>query len=321
MADSSLIGKYHCMIKLGEYSRPNPMSPADFKTKQYIKLPLPLEMRDDTAVNYNNTDLTSVGDVINGAIGGGLASYALRKSGDLISGGASRLGAAAADTAMPGAGDMIGGGIAEAFPPDQVASAIQQSLGAAPNPNPSVMFTGPSLREFNFSWQFFPRSLSESNAIRNVVNTLKAAALPAASFSSSASVLSYPFMVQMNFYPWDNGGKGPYGWSKNSIIKMKKCMMASVNVNYAPSNVPAFFGGESHPVAISLSIQLKEIEYMMSHDWGGRKPGVSGSEEDFGTKITNTGTGITTAAAPIVTKAGGPPAGNGDNPQDAAPPQ
>lgn len=309
MADNSFIGKYHCMISLGKYDRPKPMDNASFKTLKYIKLPLPLELRDDTAVNYNNTDLTSVGDVLNNAIGGGLASYALRKSGDLISGGASKLGAAAGD--MVGMGDMIGGGIAEAFPPDQVASAVQQSLGSAPNPNPSVMFTGPSLREFNFSWQFFPRNLSESNSIRNVINVLKGAALPAAAFSSSASVLSYPYMTQFNFYPWDNGGSGPYGWSKNSIIKMKKTMMSSVNVNYAPSNVPAFFGGQSHPVAISLSIQLKEIEYMMSHDWDGRAAGGEGSETDFEGRITAAGTGIAANAAPIVTRAGG------DNTQDA----
>lgn len=312
MSDNSFIGKYHTMISIGKYDRPNPMDPAKFTTQVYVKLPLPLELRDDTGVNYNNTDLTSVGDVINGAIGGGLASYALRKSGDLISGGASRLGAAAADAITGGvAGDMVGGGIAEAFPPDQVASAIQQSLGAAPNPNPSVMFTGPQLREFNFSWQFFPRNLAESNAIRNIVNTLKKAALPATSFSSSASVLSYPSMTQFNFYPWDSGGSGPYGWSKNSIIKMKKTMMSAVNVNYAPSNVPAFFGGQAHPVAISLSIQLKEIEYMMSHDWGGAKGG--DEESAFEQRLKDTGTTLVSNASPIVTRAGG------DNPLDAAP--
>jgi hypothetical protein len=319
MADNTFLGKYHCMIRLGEYSRPNPMDTGDFKTTKYIKLPLPLELRDDTPVALTNLDLTSTGDLINGSFAGGAAAYALRKSGDVISGGASAVGGALAGTigGMGGealgdaAQSAVGGGIAEAFPPDQVASAIQQYVGAAPNPNPSIMFTGPTLREFNFSWTFYPRNLQESRSIKNVVETLKRAALPATTFSKSASVLSYPNMVQMNFYPWDSGGKAPYGWSKNSIIKMKKCMMQAVNVNYAPSNVPAFFGDGESPVAIGLSINLREIEYMMSHDWGGSKG--SKTEADLQGQVTAQGTNLLNQSTQILTPA------NADNPQDAAP--
>lgn len=328
MADNTLLGKYHCMLRIGKYSRPNPMSPGEFKSNKYIKLPLPLELRDDTAVNYTNMDLTSTGDLINGSLAGGAASYALRKSGDVISGGAAALGGAAAGAIGSLGGEALGdaaqsavqGGIAEAFPADQVASAIQQSFGVAPNPNPSVMFTGPSLREFSFSWTFYPRNLQESQRIKSTIETLKRAALPSTYMADSASVLNYPDMVQMNFYPWDNGGKGPYGWSSNSIIKMKKCMMSAVNVNYAPSNVPAFFGGQAHPVAISLTIQLREIEYMMSHDWGG---GVGGGDaaalktqaKDFASGLAGKAAGITDEPAPAAEQPT-PPTDNKDKPKN-----
>lgn len=295
MADSSILGKYHCMLRLGAYERPKPMAPAEIKTITHVKLPLPLELRDDTAVNYSNMDLNAVGDIVNMTIGTGVAAYGLRKSGDVITGGGAALGGALAGAAfgaagMQQAGDVAQSGvsnaIAEAFPPDQVASAVQQALGVAPNPNPSVMFNGPSLREFNFSWTFFPRNFEEAQNIKATIAKLKKCALPTIAFKESASVLNYPYVVQMNFYPWDAGGKAPYGWSNNSIIKMKKCMMSAVNVNYAPSNVPAFFGSkDSYPVAISLSIQLKEIEYMMSHDWGGSDKG-NFSLEDIKNKIT-----------------------------------
>lgn len=317
-AYNSLLGKYWTQIKVGPYERPTPLSPGDFKTDRTIILPLPTELRDDTAVGYTNLDLTSTGDVINGSIGGGAAAYALRKSGDVISGGASALGGAVAGVAGQAllgqaAGDAaqgaVQGGIAEAFPPDQVASAIQQSFGAAPNPNPSVMFTGPSLREFNFSWTFYPRNLTESRKIKSIVEYLKRSALPANRLSGSASILSYPMMTQFNFYPWDSGGKGQHGWSDNSIIKMKRTMMSAVNVNYAPSNVPAFFGGDSHPVAIGLSISLREIEYMLSSDWGGTSGG--GSADEFKNQITTKATELSTSATGIV-----PGINNGDNPQD-----
>lgn len=315
MADDSFLGKYHCMLRIGKYERPTPMDGGKWVAQRYIKLPLPLELRDDTAVNYTNMDLTSTGDIINGSLVGGAASYALRKSGDVISGGAAAVGGAAAGAAFGFFGESAGdaaqstvqGGIAEAFPPDQVASAIQQSFGAAPNPNPSVMFTGPSLREFSFSWTFYPRNITESERIKQIVETLKRSALPSTYMADSASVLNYPDMVQMNFYPWDSGGQAPYGWSNKSIIKMKKCMMSSVNVNYAPSNVPAFFGGQAHPVAIGLTIQLRETEYMMSHDWGGNKGGADAVKlkTEIGTRA-NTLAGQVTS---IVTD-------NKDKPQD-----
>lgn len=316
MANDTFLGKYYCKIRIGKYERPNPMDTGKFKDYKYIYLPLPLELRDDTAVNYTNLDLTSTGDLLNGSFAGGLASYALRKSGDAISGGTAALGGAAAGTVVQAAtgneaaGDAaqgaVQGGIAEAFPPDQVASGIQQALGVAPNPNPSVMFTGPSLREFSFSWTFYPRNIAESERVKQIIEQLKMSALPAIAISDSASVLSYPDMVQMNFYPWDNGGEGStYGWTKNSIIKMKKCMMSAVNANYAPSNVPAFFGGKAHPVAIGLTIQLREIEYMMSHDWGGNKGNMSA--KDLKARANNTITAD--AASKFISD-------NTDNPKD-----
>jgi hypothetical protein len=51
---------------------------------------------------------------------------------------------------------------------------------------------------------------------------------------------------------------------------MKKCVVKSFNINYTPVNVPAFFDGNPdapHPVAITCTINLKELEYMLSNDW------------------------------------------------------
>ena len=87
--------------------------------------------------------------------------------------------------------------------------------------------------------------------------------------------------------------------------------MQAVNVNFAPSNVPAFFGGKYHPVAIGLTINLREIEYMMSHDWGGTAGEQSVS--DFSANVTATGTTLVNQSTQILTPA------NADNPQDAAP--
>lgn len=273
----SLLGEYYCKLSIGPYSRPKPFESSELQIRSVILLPLPSEMRDDTAVGYTNMDLNTVGDLTNGQ-GGMMAGIGMRKAGDVISGGAANLLGAAGGA---GAGALFGeqfgnaaqGNIQETvgdlFPPDQVASALQQSMGMAPNPNPSVMFTGPQLREFSFSWTFYPKNAKESANLKRMIETLKGHALPSNSMGGTAAILTYPSMCQMNFYPWDSGGVGSWGWSSKSIIRMKKCVMASVNANYTPSNVPAFFHGTNAPVAVQLSINLKEIEYMLANDYTG----------------------------------------------------
>jgi hypothetical protein len=97
--------------------------------------------------------------------------------------------------------------------------------------------------------------------------------LPRSVFGSDTGVMAYPNMILMNFYPWDDGatdGNNPYGWTKNSIIKMKRCVIDRFAVNYAPNNVPAYFqGGQGAPIAIQIEMSLMEMEYMMAEDFMG----------------------------------------------------
>lgn len=271
----SLIGEYYMTLKAGPYVRPNPTSPAKWTALKHVVLPLPAELREDTISEFSPANLMTVGDVVNGDLGG-LGAAGLRASGTVLN----KI-ATSAVGAIPGSqdrGDAVAGVVNDLFPADQITSAISQTLGAAPNPNPSVMFQGPHLREFSMSWTFFPRSRPESDRIQATIKSLKKWALPARSLGKSTAVLDYPWLVQLNFYPWDKGGSGRWGWNEaNSLVRYKKCFMSSVNVNYNPSNVPAFFKGEKGkpglPVVIQLTISFKEVEYFLSEDFGGASSG------------------------------------------------
>jgi hypothetical protein len=281
---NSTPAKYYMKVSIGDYKRPKPFAKTEWSPNKKIILPLPTELRDDTAVDYNNDKLKLVGDIFNDSFRGALGSAALSYSGDLLSGAISRGGGAAVGAIVAGgspagssrdelgdaAGSATQSGLSSAFPPDQIASAIQQASGMAPNPNPAVAFAGPHLRDFTYSWTFFPKSKDESDRLREIIQILKQSALPQNVIAGQASVLRYPKMCQINFYPWDSdGGSNDWGWGSNTIIRHKKCFMGSVNVSYTPSNVPAFFYENDQPVAVQLTINFKEIEYFMSHDWGG----------------------------------------------------
>jgi hypothetical protein len=195
-------------------------------------------------------------------------------------------GADAASAAAKNTGGMVGGGAAlginalkqsmnSIFPADQITSAVQQVSGIAPNPNPSVAFTGPVLRTVNYDWSLYPTNRNESLAIQKLIRLLKRSALPRNETGGSAAILNYPDICQLNFYPWDNQGDSEnWGWrratdtSAGSIIKFKKCVMQNVSVSYAAGGAAmAFFEGTNLPTSYELSIEFKEIEYMLSKDW------------------------------------------------------
>ena len=296
----SFLGKYYTRIIIGKYERPKPFASPEFKQTMAVFLPIPNELRDDTTVSYTNINLETVGDVINGALGAGAGSALLRKSGDLaaaVGGGAAAIATAAA-SALPGAFGKIAGGATETitgaigslFPAEQITSALQQSRGVAPNPNPSVAFQGPVLRDFSYTWAFYPKSADESRAIDLLIKKLKSAALPSNYIKNTAAILNYPQMCQLNFYPWDKGGTGSWYWSDNSIIRYKKCVMQGVNANYNPFGTPGFFEGTELPISYQLTISFREIEYMLSEDWEDVKltPGERGFDlgEGLGGLIT-----------------------------------
>ena len=255
-------GKYYCTLSFAKYQRPVPFKVATYEVTLVVSMPLPNELKDDVGADYSTQSLESVGDILNGDIGG-IAALGLRKAGALT---AAAVGAGA--EAVSGSG-AVGDAAADLVDPEKVTSAVQASLGLAPNPNQTVMFTGPHLRSFSFSWSFYPRSAQESQNIQNMIKSIRGRILPQASTGTGTAVLGYPDTVQINFYPWDKGSNPTQnGWSDNSIIKLKRAVVSDMAVNYVPMGAAAFFEGTNLPVGIQVGVTLMEIEYMLSSDYG-----------------------------------------------------
>ncbi len=293
----SVLGKFYCRISLGKYSRPRPFGDSAFEKSSSIYLPLPDMLRDTSSIKYNNTDTQTVGDIFNMDAVTGVMGFGYRNLGRMGSsafGAVAGAGAGALAAAIGGLagsksnaiGDFAENLANEMIPADQLQTAIQQSLGKAPNPNPSISFEGPSLRSFNLNWTFYPTSKDESDNVFKIIKLLKKAALPSQTFSNSGAILNYPYMCQLNFFPWDRTeetfgteGINRWGWTEKSILRYKKCVMNSVDVDYNPSNVPGFFKENNAPVAIRVSIGFDEIEYMLSSDWDSDLKGSTAIED------------------------------------------
>jgi hypothetical protein len=300
------VGKYYTKLTIGKYKRQTPFAkPDDNPGRQLIIiLPLPNELRDDTSVSYTNINLETVGDLINGSAISGVGAAVLRNSGDIVRAAGTSIGNAIANmSGTTGGSSSIAGAIGSLFPADQITSAIQQSAGIAPNPNPSVAFQGPVLRDFSYTWAFYPKSKDESEKIQRMIKILKRSALPRNTLDGTTAILDYPDMVQVNFFPWDSGGTGTWKWSEKSIVKYKKCFMQAINVNYHPFGTPAFFEGSNLPVTYQLTISFRETEYMLSKDWSDTMYGPiapSGISAEIDTTISGAFRAVANGAAGVL---------------------
>jgi hypothetical protein len=294
-SSGTLSPKYYSTISIYEYRRPRPFDNVIDKTLSTITLPLPTQLSDISASAFSNIDMGVVGDALNlfrgeGTDGNNFTDGLDMTKIDAIIKSALNTGVSGAYRAAVLAPEVVRNAItrilpagtikqniASMIPAQQISTAIEQSFGAVPNPNPAVKFHGPILRDMNLSWYFSPKNEQESNDLSLVIQTLKNASLPSYDSRTGLSlsgILKYPKIVQLNFYPWDlhyNSSipANRWGWTENSIIKMKRCFMSSVSVNYNPGTVPSFFADKkTSPVVTELSIQFKEIEYLTAESWG-----------------------------------------------------
>lgn len=293
------LGPYHSRLTILPYKRSNIFDQAKPEGTYLIHLPLPDALTDSTGARWIDVDMMGVSDVVNqgGAGGGNLVE---RFSPAVAAAALGSLGGVAV-SALGGMFGQTGAAVTNnLFPPEAVNAFFQQELGMARNPNPAVAFAGPQLRDLTLSWNLIPRNASDSQNIDNIIRVLKRAALPKVAYKDTMAVLRYPALVQFNTYPWDfGGGDNKHGWSKDSIIRYKTCAMKAVNVNYIPqSGQPAFYkGSKSYPAAVRLTVELQEVEYMLSEDWTD-SGGVYGEDLPDGSNLL---TDLTRQTAELVT--------------------
>jgi len=228
--------KYYMAFKFKRYERPSPHTQSELKFVQAFALPLPKGLRETFDIN-----------VAEGAQGlkGGIADVAqLGLSGGLTAQGATNAALALAYGAMVQATGDIG-------------SAVAQGIGAVPNPHVQALFSGVPLRTHRFEWTFSPRNANESQQLMNLLKAMKAYSLPSYS-SLGTAALAYPFLCQPEIKINDSA----------QLIKFQPCLIQSIELNYSPQGIPAFFEGTSHPAFIECSITMLETQIQTSRDYG-----------------------------------------------------
>jgi hypothetical protein len=136
------------------------------------------------------------------------------------------------------------------------AGVASATTGLTINPFLYMFFQRPNYKQFSFSWTLAPNTPQESRTLVNMINRIKKASLPTA----FGFVYQYPQIALIKLHPGDLFGH----------LKIKPCAIESISVDHTATATPAFFNGGA-PVAVNLTINLKEIQLWDQADYGDRE--------------------------------------------------
>jgi hypothetical protein len=235
---SHISDKYFMAFKFRQYQRPSPETASKLAFKQAFALPLPKGIRESFEIDIGQESTGMAGGVAD-------AAQQYLASGD---------GEGKADALGNAAKAIVYGKLVQAA--GDLGSVIGQAVGAVPNPHIQALFSGVPLRQHRFEWTFAPRNAKESGELMTMLKALKAFSLPSYS-SLGTAALAYPFLCEPVIMI--NGETSEW-------IKFMPCLIQSVEINYAPQGIPAFFE-DGRPTFVEVSISMLETQIQTANDY------------------------------------------------------
>ena len=247
-----------------------------------ILLPIPSNISDSNSTKYGDSSLNSIA----AAAVGGIAD--IMESGKKFEDGAGTVFAEAIGAAGNTVNDVVnkagGLGGTQGFITRELASKAAGMLGAnitadqilarttgeILNPNMELLFNGPTLRSFRFSFKMTPRGDDEAKVIKNIIRCFKTHMAPKVSSgkgstTTNTSFLSTPDVFELRYRQ---------GATEHSFLnKFKQCFMESIDVSYTADGTYATYD-DGTPVSMVMTLSFKETEPVYNTDYGDKITGV-----------------------------------------------
>ncbi len=135
---------------------------------------------------------------------------------------------------------------------------LARLYGIVANPNLELLFTGPDLRNFSFTFRLSPRSKDEAIQIKKIIRFFKQGM--SVKKTEGQLFLKTPHTFQLSY--WNTRQREhPY------LNKFKECALKSFSVNYAPDGSYMTFNGEPSMTAYEITMQFSELEPIFDSDY------------------------------------------------------
>jgi len=137
---------------------------------------------------------------------------------------------------------------------------LARSTGSVVNNNAELLFKGPKLRSFDFTWKLSPRNPTDSARIRQMINWFKVNSLPYVK-ETGAIFMETPNVFVVQYTKANN--------QRNEALPQPKiCALLDFRVDYTPDGVGwAAYGDDSQPVTSVISLVFHELTPLFANEY------------------------------------------------------
>ncbi len=216
-----------------------------------VTLPIPGGVSDSNKTNWGKGEMNAVdiakSDAVKSFLGEGGAGGAANSLQDTIA-------------AMQAGSAEVGQGLENMFTQQLTGTSdLLAREGAVMNPNMELLFRGPALRPFSFTYKLSPRDEAESMVIMRIIRMFKQSMAPQT--TRSQLFLKAPNTYRLEF-------RSPRGGRTHKFLpKIKECALADFGVNYTPDGSYMTYDNSSM-VSYEMSLSFQEIEPVYNNDMG-----------------------------------------------------
>jgi hypothetical protein len=244
-------------------------------------LPIPSGIQDNNAISWGDDSMNNMT--------AGVASYVIGNPGQAAAGQAATAAGGAASSALGvplpiqsinNIATLLAAGASPDNPMFKTAivslllknagfevspeTILARGAGIVPNSNLELLFQGPTLRQFGFTWRMSPRSELEAKNVKRIIRFFKQGSSPRKVNSQSGAGANSLFLGTPNVF------KLSYKTAGNKEIsglnKFKICALVNMSVVYAPDGQWAAYD-EGQPVSLTMNLNFQEIEPVYENDY------------------------------------------------------
>jgi len=137
-----------------------------------------------------------------------------------------------------------------------VQGLLSRASGSVLNPNLSLLFNGPSLRPFSFTFRLTPRSKDEGRAVRSIIRQFKEGS--AVNTSQNNVFLKAPDVFKIEYLQ--------LGEKATALNLFKTCALTTVSVNYTPDGTYMTYG-DGTMTSYELNLTFNELDPIYQSDY------------------------------------------------------
>ena len=224
-----------------------------------VFLPMQQGISETSGVNWGEEEAKPFEATAFGTAQGAIKKFGAAKDFEGMKNAASATMAQGIDAAGNLLSGINGNDIASYFAGQAIGNPtlFTRGTGKILNPNLELLFSGPSLRKFNYTFQFTPREKREANLVRKIIRFFKKNM--AVQTDDSKLFLMTPNVFKLK-YVFKSGGEHPF------LNKIKMCALTSCNVQYNPDGSYMTYEDGSM-TSYGLSLAFSELNPIYSRDW------------------------------------------------------